>query len=61
MKDKKHIELILKAFAYGNISVEQAVESILSVFSDSKRVHYFSLVLGMFLGIVIFAIKELFL
>lgn len=58
-KEKSYIELSLKAFASGNITISQATEGLIKMCKDGKIFNWFSFRIGMFVGFILYIIGQL--
>lgn len=56
MKDKYHINLILRLFKNNELTINEALTDILEVFSNSKRFNSANFLAGMGVGAMIMAI-----
>lgn len=53
MKDKDKLALLLRAFKLGYVDFDYAMNSILHIYSVSKRFNWNSFSLGMFAGTIL--------
>lgn len=58
MKDKDKLAPLLRAYIYGHIDIDDAIDYILNVYSSSKRFNWHNFSWGMFVGGILMLIAN---